>query len=208
MGLVVVVGDSGSERIGRTAREEAGSVIIARRGRLHRAEVGSNNTGIERSVRPPTMALVEGGDEEAVIRADSTYAGNLASGRKAKANRELVAHVQARDEVAGLRPLSWSHVKAHRGHRWNERADHLAARQQVVKTPSRWRLETRSTLVGHPIFEPRSHILPVITATKCVVNLRLQPKQWRARIVPLGVVQHQPVKRTVLHPVFLECDAL
>ena len=72
-----------------------------------------------------------------MIRADSVYAGNLASGAwKAKANRELVAHVQALwDEVAALRPLSWSHVKAHRGHRWNERADHLALRRANGELP-------------------------------------------------------------------------
>jgi ribonuclease HI len=30
--------------------------------------------------------------------------------------------------VGALRELNWSHVRAHRGHRWNERADHLANR--------------------------------------------------------------------------------
>ena len=102
------------------------------------AEVGSNNTaelsGFAAALR---WLLMEGGDEAATIRADSTYAGNLASGVwKAKANRELVAHVQALwAEVASLRPLSWSHVKAHRGHRWNERADHLAARHANGELP-------------------------------------------------------------------------
>ena len=100
--------------------------------------MGSNNTaelsGFAAALR---WLLVEGGEEAAVIRADSTYAGNLASGVwKAKANRELVAHVQALwDEVAALRELSWSHVKAHRGHRWNERADHLAARHAAGELP-------------------------------------------------------------------------
>ena len=59
------------------------------------AEVGSNNTaelsGFAAALR---WLLIEGGDDAAVIRADSTYAGNLASGVwKAKANRELVANV-------------------------------------------------------------------------------------------------------------------
>lgn len=139
-GLVVVVGDSGlGKGSGELHHEEAGSVITSpeEEGFIG-AEVGSNNTaelsGFAAALR---WLLVEGGDEEAVIRADSTYAGNLASGRwKAKANRELVAHVQALwDEVAGLRPLSWSHVKAHRGHRWNERADHLAARHAGGEDP-------------------------------------------------------------------------
>jgi ribonuclease HI len=30
--------------------------------------------------------------------------------------------------VSEIRNLKWSHVRAHRGHRWNERADHLANR--------------------------------------------------------------------------------
>ncbi|MGB1462662.1 MAG: RNase H family protein, partial [Candidatus Poseidoniaceae archaeon] len=62
---------------------------------------------------------------------------------KAKANRELVAHVQSLwKEVQALRALEWSHVKAHRGHRWNERADHLAGRHALGEAPdplSFWR---------------------------------------------------------------------
>ena len=139
-GLVVVVGDSG---LGKGSE----NCIMKRRGpSLPRptegfigAEVGSNNTaelsGFAAALR---WLLVEGGDDEAIIRADSTYAGNLASGRwKAKANRELVAHVQALwTEVSEIRPLSWSHVKAHRGHRWNERADHLASRHANGEEPA------------------------------------------------------------------------
>lgn len=139
-GLVVVVGDSGlGKGSGELRHEEAGPVITtAGEGGFIGAEVGSNNTaelsGFAAALR---WLLMEGGEEAAIIRADSTYAGNLASGAwKAKANRELVAHVQALwTEVASLRPLSWSHVKAHRGHRWNERADHLAARHVNGEPP-------------------------------------------------------------------------
>jgi ribonuclease HI len=100
--------------------------------------VGSNNTaelsGFAAALR---WLLVEGGGDSAVIRADSQYAGNLACGAwKAKANRELVAHVQALwDAVSELRTLTWEHVKAHRGHRWNERADHLALRKAQGEIP-------------------------------------------------------------------------
>ena len=82
--------------------------------------------------------LVEGGKQPAIIRADSQYAGNLAAGAwKAKANRELVANVQMLwKEVSQLRQLSWSHVRAHRGHRWNERADHLALRCANQEPPA------------------------------------------------------------------------
>ncbi len=139
-GLVVVVGDSGlGKGSGDLHHEEAGSVITAPDASgFIGAEVGSNNTaelsGFAAALR---WLLVEGGDASAMIRADSTYAGNLASGLwKAKANRELVAHVQDLwAEVAAIRPLSWSHVKAHRGHRWNERADHLALRHASGEQP-------------------------------------------------------------------------
>jgi len=139
-GLVVGVGDSGlGKGSGELHDEAAGPVVTERHAEgFIGAEVGSNNTaelsGFAAALR---WLLVEGGDEPAMIRADSTYAGNLATGVwKAKANRELVAHVQALwDEVQALRPLAWSHVKAHRGHRWNERADHLAARHMMGKPP-------------------------------------------------------------------------
>jgi ribonuclease HI len=140
-GMVVVVGDSGlGKGSGELHFETAGPVVTdaASEGYIG-AEVGSNNTaelsGFAAALR---WLLVEGGDAPAVIRADSTYAGNLACGAwKAKANRELVAHVQSLwREVQALRPLEWSHVKAHRGHRWNERADHLASRHAVNEAPT------------------------------------------------------------------------
>ena len=82
--------------------------------------------------------MSEGGECEIVIKTDSQYAGNQATGAwKAKANRVLVSHVQALwDEVSELRVLSWDHVKAHRGHRWNERADHLAIRAANNEVPA------------------------------------------------------------------------
>lgn len=132
-GLVVVTGDSGLGKGSGELHHEAAGLVLTDAGEAGfiGANVGSNNTaelsGFAAALR---WLLVEGGNDAAMIRADSTYAGNLASGVwKAKANRELVAHVQELwKEVSQLRPLAWSHVKAHRGHRWNERADHLALR--------------------------------------------------------------------------------
>ena len=139
-GLVVVTGDNGLGRgTGDVHQELSGMVITDEEvNGFVGAEVGSNNTaelcGFAAALR---WLLVEGGEEAAVIRADSQYAGNLASGAwKAKANKELVRQVQLLwREVAGLRPLTWSHVKAHRGHRWNERADHLALRRAQGDQP-------------------------------------------------------------------------
>ena len=102
------------------------------------AEVGSNNTAeLTAFAQALRWALSEGGDTEIVMKTDSQYAGNQATGTwKAKANQALVAHVQALwNEVSELRKLSWSHVKAHSGHRWNERADHLAIRAATDDVP-------------------------------------------------------------------------
>lgn len=138
--VVVVTGDTGLGRGSGELHEEFAERVItdpSTEGFIG-AEVGSNNTaelsGFAAALR---WLLVEGGNDAAVVRADSQYAGNLASGAwKAKANRELVAHVQSLwDAVAELRPLSWEHVRAHRGHRWNERADHLALRKAQDEAP-------------------------------------------------------------------------
>lgn len=102
------------------------------------AEVGSNNTAeLTAFAQALRWVLSEGGDSEIIIKTDSQYAGNQATGTwKAKANRELVAHVQALwNEVLEIRKISWEHVKAHSGHRWNERADHLAIRAATDESP-------------------------------------------------------------------------
>ena len=138
--VVIVVGDNGLGRGSGELHEEFADHVITDelQDDYIGAQIGSNNTaelsGFAAALR---WLLIEGGDEPAIIRADSQYAGNLACGAwKAKANRELVAHVQSLwDTVSELRPLSWEHVRAHRGHRWNERADHLALRKAQNESP-------------------------------------------------------------------------
>ena len=140
-GLVVVKGDTGLGKGSGEIIDEKSAMVITDKHAVGYigAEVGSNNTaelsGFAAALR---WLLVEGGTQPAIIRADSQYAGNLAAGVwKAKANRELVANVQMLwKEVSGLRTLSWSHVRAHRGHRWNERADHLALRCANQQSPA------------------------------------------------------------------------
>ena len=131
----------GNQNVGQETPAGWGVVVITGSNDLGRgigAEVGSNNTAeLTAFAEALRWALSEGGDSEIVIKTDSQYAGNQATGNwKAKANRELVAHVQALwNEVSQLRDLSWDHVKAHSGHRWNERADHLAIRAANNETP-------------------------------------------------------------------------
>lgn len=102
------------------------------------AEVGSNNTAeLSAFAGALRWILLQDGDEEIVIKTDSQYAGNQAIGAwKTKANKMLVRHVQGLwREVSAIRHLSWEHVKAHSGHRWNERADHLAIRAANGEVP-------------------------------------------------------------------------
>ena len=139
-GYCVVEGDSGLGRgRGQIVTEGSGSVITDETsGVFIGAEVGSNNTA-ELSAIAAALGwlLQEGGGGSVVIRADSQYALNIANGKwKAKKNRNLASHVRALwDEVSSLRELTGEHVRAHRGHRWNERADHLAFRAMSGKDP-------------------------------------------------------------------------
>ena len=139
-GVVVVQGDSGlGKGDGEVIEELSGQVITSsdKEGFLG-AEVGSNNTG-ELSAMAHTLRwlLIEGSTDAVTIRGDSHYALKIANGEwLAKANRELAARVQALwDEVTSLRTVVAEHIRAHRGHRWNERADHLAWRACIGETP-------------------------------------------------------------------------
>ncbi|GIQ96421.1 MAG: ribonuclease H [Methanobacteriota archaeon] len=139
-GVVVITGSNDLGRgNGEIFHEFNGRVITdPDESRFIGAEVGSNNTAeLTAFAEALRWVLSEGGDSEIIIKTDSQYAGNQATGNwKAKANRELVAHVQALwNEVSQLRDLSWDHVKAHSGHRWNERADHLAIRAANNEAP-------------------------------------------------------------------------
>ena len=61
------------------------------------AEVGSNNTGELTAMAEALRWLLKHNEErEVLVRTDSTYAGNIASGQwRAKANLKLASHVQA-----------------------------------------------------------------------------------------------------------------
>ena len=91
------------------------------------ALVGSNNTGELSAIY---WALVYADrlrpDSEVEIRGDSMYAGKMATGEwRPKSNQKLVQNVRDR-WLTSVCELTWSHVRAHRGYKWNEEADQLA----------------------------------------------------------------------------------
>ena len=139
-GVVVVRGDSGlGKGDGEVVEELSGPVITSADGDgFLGAEVGSNNTGeLSAMAHALRWLLIEGSTNAVTIRGDSQYALKIAAGEwRAKANRELAARVQALwKEVTSLRTVNAEHVRAHRGHRWNERAAHLAWRECIGENP-------------------------------------------------------------------------
>ncbi len=139
-GFCVISEDTGSGNgKGNLLTEASGNVVTnpEEEGFLG-AEVGSNNTAelsaIAHALRWIIMEKQEG---DAVVRSDSTYALNIASGTwEAKANQGLARRVSSLwKEVSSLIVLSGEHVPAHTGHRWNERADHLAFRAMKGDSP-------------------------------------------------------------------------
>ena len=139
-GLCVIVndGDSGNGK-GHLLTELNGEVITKQgeKGYLG-AEVGSNNTAeLSAIAHALRWILSESEIESVTIRGDSNYALNIASGMwTAKANQTLARRVRDLwDEVSGIITLVGEHVPAHRGHRWNERADHLAFRAMQGEAP-------------------------------------------------------------------------
>jgi len=139
-GFVVVIGDRGVGRgTGDLMHESSGPVITnPNSNEWLGAEVGSNNTGeLSAMVHALRWILVNCPKGEVTIRADSMYALRITDGAwSAKANKKL-AHLSQElwKEVAQVVDLHNAHVKAHSGHRWNERADHLAYRGQGDDDP-------------------------------------------------------------------------
>jgi len=139
-GLCVIVNDGGpGNGKGHLLTELSGEVITDEEaGGYLGAEVGSNNTAeLSAIAHALRWVLSESEVDSATIRGDSNYALNIASGLwKAKANQALARRVSDLwDEVSGIVTLVGEHVPAHRGHRWNERADHLAFRAMQGDSP-------------------------------------------------------------------------
>lgn len=139
-GLVVVsIGDEdlhSSEPLhskGRMVEEHYGKVVTkADHPKFIGAEVGSNNTG-ELSAMYWALSIIQDNNDTNdvfTIYGDSMYAGKMASREwRAKENVSLVRKVAELWDTLEREGhnFSWLHVKAHSGHKWNDRADHLAS---------------------------------------------------------------------------------
>ena len=139
-GFCVVDGDSGIGRGGGDVIAERSGPVVTNPSENDYlgAEVGSNNTADLTEIgHAARWILSQPGEGVVVIRGDSQYALNIASGAwRAKANQDLAESVKALwMEVDSVRGLRGEHVRAHRGHRWNERADHLAFRAMQGESP-------------------------------------------------------------------------
>ncbi len=139
-GIVIVQGDSGlGKGDGDVIEELSGNVVTDSNadGWLG-AEVGSNNTAeltaIAHTLRWLLTKPVEG---KVTIRGDSNYALKITTQEwRPKKNLVLAARVvELFNEVCSHMDVCLEHVRAHRGHRWNERADHLAWRACINETP-------------------------------------------------------------------------
>lgn len=139
-GFLVVRDDPGIGRgRGQVLHEMSGLVICDKEdNEWVGAEIASNNTAeLSAVIHALRWLLLEGGNDPVVIRADSLYALRIpVRAWNAKANRELAEKaISLWTEVTSLRRLRGEHIRAHRGHRWNERADHLAFRAQAGEQP-------------------------------------------------------------------------
>ena len=139
-GVVVVCGDTQrGSGAGSVITELSGKVITNPKVEYFLgAEVGSNNTAeLSAIAHALRWILKEGVVQQATIRCDSQYALQISQRIwKAKANLALVATVHKLwDEVSTQCNLSGNWVRAHSGHKWNERADHLAFRAMQGETP-------------------------------------------------------------------------
>ena len=139
-GFCVVDGDSGIGRGGGDVIAERSGPVVTNPSENDYlgAEVGSNNTAELTAIgHAARWILSQPGEGVVVIRGDSQYALNIASGAwRAKANQDLAESVKTLwMEVDSVRGLRGEHVRAHLGHRWNERADHLAFRAMQGESP-------------------------------------------------------------------------
>ncbi len=139
-GIVIVQGDDGLGRGRGTIIEETHGVVQTdpESEAWDGALLASNNTAeLTALLEALRWTMQYEGGEEVMIRCDSMYAMEIAEERwKAKANLELVDVVRAALSAARVgRDVDLNHVRGHEGHRWNERADHLARSAAEGKKP-------------------------------------------------------------------------
>jgi ribonuclease HI len=146
-GVVCVKGEVGnnSHSSGKVQTELHGRVITdPDSSQFIGAEVGSNNTA-EVTALYKALEHIQLGhvfnapDTTYTIFGDSMYAGKMAMGEwSPKENKPLIKALKKKwDELKseGIN-FTWNHVKAHSGHQWNERVDHVAFSAAYDKSPA------------------------------------------------------------------------
>jgi ribonuclease HI len=127
-GFVVVYGGD-SHDSGENITEKFGRVVTDRNHPLfYGAEVGSNNTGELTAIYEALEWCLEKKPSEVTVYSDSQYALNVVFGSwTASKNKLLVSNCKAlATKVSVQTKVNYEHIKAHAGHKWNERADELA----------------------------------------------------------------------------------
>ena len=133
-GFVAVGGDvdASSDMYARELHADCGEVItLATAVRYIGAEAATNNTGeLTAIIRALEYALTMPASTSIVVRFDSLYAGDIATGKaRARSHKQLAR--RANELWCKLHAhcdgnLWCSHVKGHSGNQWNGRADELA----------------------------------------------------------------------------------
>ena len=139
-GFLVVSGDRGlGKGTGDVIYEESGKVVTDKdKQEWIGAEVGSNNTAeLSAMIHALRWVITQCPDVPITIRGDSMYALRITDGSwKAKENKLLARKANEIWKVSEqLVEIKLAHIKAHTGHRWNERADHLAIRAANDEAP-------------------------------------------------------------------------
>ena len=131
---VVTGGDGDTDDRGVEVHSRCGPVITdASNAAYIGAQHATNNTAELTAVAQALKYVTaDQSGRPVLIRYDSLYAGNIATGKwRARKNRDLAERIRtlwtkAHNHLRGR--LTASHVYGHAGHKWNERADELARR--------------------------------------------------------------------------------
>eukprot|EP00966_Prymnesium_polylepis_P279055 6446771-Prymnesium_polylepis.1 len=146
-GFVAVVSTTDDPACTHDVADDHGPVVTDPTVNWRGAEQGTNNTGELCAILHALDWALTTHHTTVRVRYDSEYAAKMTQGEwKPKKNKRLVAAARtllARCATNGL-AVQWLHVKAHSGHKWNDRADELAKLGAGLAAPSAAARATRA----------------------------------------------------------------